>query len=437
MTPSILRLSAPAVSARTGVATLSLLASISVTGLAQAVDRKTLETASRCPTFTVTTCAPLAEIVESGEVGAGIAVAALGDDDAALRLAARRVLAMPGGDAVARTSAIMDALGTIPAEKRGEALLALGELGQADAEGPLAAAVADDTLAARTRIHAAAGLVKFKGEASRLALEKALFATEPRLQETAAVSLGRGYMPDAGAALANRALAEMTPGFVRIAAARALAGGKDARAVPVLGLLLGVPQADVQEAAILGLGYLRTETAIPALIAMLSSLEPGRETSGRVAAIADVLGSLEARGASTPLSAALARDGHEPRALLALIGALAALDVKDAAPAIAARLSETESKVAIAAAEALGQLAVPTVIPALQATSDRGDAALAKALAWAIDACSKGAPPEVPAADPAAPAPAPNPDEPAPAAAEPTAPVPAAAPEALPEENSP
>lgn len=432
MTRPTLRLFAPLVSARRGATTLSALALLSATGPAGAVDHKTLETASRCPSFTVATCAPLAELLESGEAATDIAVAALGDDDATVRLAARRVLAMPGGDAAARTRAIMDALTSIPSAKRGEALLALGELGQADAEAPLAAAVADDTIDARTRIHAAAGLVKFKGEASRLALEKALFSAEPRLQETAAVSLGRGYMPEAGAALANRALAEMTSGFVRIAAARALAGAKDPRAVPVLGLLLVVPQNDVQEAAILALGYLRTDAVVPALIAMLPTLEPGRETSGRVTAIADVLGSFVAQSASTALSAALSRDGHEPRALVALIGALAALDVKDAAPVLARRLSESDVKVAIAAAEALGQLAVPTVIPTLQATSDRGDAALVKALAWAIEACSKGAAPSAPVADPAVPVPV---------AADPAAP--ATAPEAppdgaaAPEENSP
>ena len=396
MTFFTLRLFAPAVSARALWPILSVALVVLHPSAAVAVVQRTLDTASRCPTFTPESCAPLAELMEAGEAGVGVAVAALNDDDGGVRLAARRLLVLSGGDAADRSRAVSEALPMISAEKRGEALLALGELGQPEVEGILAAAVDDDTLAVRTRIHAAAGLVKFKGEAARLALVKALFSTEPRLQETAAVTLGRGYMPDAAGALANRALAEMTPSFVRIAAARALAGAKDARAVPVLGLLLGVPQADVQEAAVLGLGYLRSESAIPALIAMLPKLESGRDTAGRVAAIADVLGSLGATGASSALAASLGRAGHEPQAQLALIGALAALKVKVAAPLIAQRLSETDVRVAIAAAEALGQLADPNVIPALQATAERGDAALAKALAWAIEKCTEDAAPVVP-----------------------------------------
>jgi HEAT repeat protein len=350
---------------------------------ASAVDRTTLDESLQCSRYTVEDCAPLAALVAAKSEAIALAAGALGDEDPKVRTAARRVLGLKEvGDVAAKAAAISKALETIADDRRGDALLALGELAQPESEARLVAVAGDANADARNRIYAAAALANYPSDAARTALEAALFSDTPRLQETAAVALAK-TLPASGDALVRRAIGEMTPGFVRIACARALIQGKDARALPVLSLLLAVPNGAVRTAAAEGLAAIGDKRAVPALIVSLSDPDAG-------AAVARTLGRLGDKRAVPALANALAPGAPNPRVLAAL-EALAELGGTEMIAQIAPWLQATDLTVAKAAADTLGQLASPGALPHLDAVGDRGDAGFKKALDTARAACKASA----------------------------------------------
>ncbi len=350
-----------------------------------AVDAGTLDRTASCDRLTVEQCAPLAELVEAGQAGVAVGVAGLGAEDVAARTRARRFLAHPAlGEATQRAAAVKAALADVQAERRGEALLLLAELGHPEAAELLAAVVKDDAADGRTRIYAAAGLGELTGDVARAALESVLGAPIPRLQEAAVTSLGRKHLPAALPALVNVALGEMVPGFVRVAAARAMAASKDGSVVPALVLLLGVPQVPTQVAAIEALGALNAKVAVPALLPLLR----GPETADAVVRALGALRDPRSTAALTDLLGAAETPGSRVSAILWTLGEL---DDPAAVPALGKRLADTDLSIARAAAEALGRIAHASALDYLVTTDARGDAALEKSLAWARAECTKAA----------------------------------------------
>lgn len=361
---------------------MSLSVTLALAAQLLSVDASTLDRIDSCDRLTVDDCAPLAELVDAGSAGVDVALQALGAEEPAARTRARRFLALPAlGAPEKRAAKVRAALDKLPDDRRGEALVLLGELGHPDAGKLLAAVIADEAADPRNRIYAAAGLAEIAGETSRQALEGALYVPIPRLQETAAASLGRRHLPEAIPALINVATAELIPGFVRVAAVRALAASKDPSVVPALVLVLGVPQLQPQTAAMEALAALGARVAVPAIL-------PALRVPETMPVAVRALGAMRDPRAVPALVDLLSAADVGPDVVSAVLWALGDIGDATAVPALTARLSEKDLGVARAAAEALGRIGSPTATEALATVDAQGDAAFEKALAWARERCA-------------------------------------------------
>ena len=342
----------------------------------------TIETVTRlvsCPTLDATKCVPFKALLDAGPEALAPVIAALKSEDQPVRNKASRVAGRAElGAAETRAAQVLAALETIPDPIRGEAIGALGRIAHASAVPKLEAVLADATTDPRNRIYAATALGSFDTKLARNPLEAALWDPTPRVQLAAAQNLDRLKDPASVPALTNRALKELTAGFVREACAVALGRTKDPRALAPLVILLGNSRTPVRLAAARALGALGDTAAVPALLTKLRD-------DAIVSAVADALGALGDKRAGTGLASVASNRELDFDTRKRALWSLGGLGGADVVGTVTELITTDKLELSRAAVEALGRMGHKTAVPSLVATLVAEDAPLRKTAVWALE----------------------------------------------------
>ena len=233
--------------------------------------------------------------------------------------------------------------------------------------------------APRTRASALRALGQVSGEPRvNAALRQGLADADPWVRYYAAQSLGRHAAAKAPQALAAVdaivALMDDEAGQVRVAAVEALAAFRTPQALAALRRAASSPDADLQRAALLGLGSQAQPDALPALLAALDAQDPAT----RLVAVSALEGFRDPE--VLPALARAARDVDESVRTAAL-GFLATREEPQATATLVGLLAHPAARAAALAALAQP---VPGRIAGVQATLEAADEELAPLLVSAL-----------------------------------------------------
>ena len=335
-----------------------------------------------CRTLDSASCAPLGRVLAAGPAALPAVTAALAAEDVKTRQVASKLAGREElGSVQARRKALLVALADMPAPLRGETLAALAGLGGPEVVAVLLGTVRDPKAPARNRIYAANGLGLVPGPATRKALVAALDDAVPRVQEAAAANLGRLGDKDAVPALIDRALRELTAGYVRVAAITALGRLKDPRALGPAVILLGGSPVAVKEAAARALGALGDPLALPALLSVSSD----RALS---AGLVDALSAFKDKRAARGLASIAADPSRDKRQRLRALFGLGTSNDVDASQRVLAVLDDPDPELVSAAAETFGRLRALDVAHQLVPVLGHADPGVVKSALWALEQCT-------------------------------------------------
>ena len=130
---------------------------------------------------------------------------------------------------------------------------------------------------------------------------------------------------------------------------------------PLTNLLTADKEDSVRAAAVVALGDIRDETAVPALAQVLAGEEPTRKKKRRenefiLRAAAESLGKIRSRAGVRPLLAALTNDSNPSEVRRAAATALGLIGDPSAMPALQAALTSDDPYLSQAAREAMRRL---------------------------------------------------------------------------------
>lgn len=336
----------------------------------------TVSKASECPAFDPAKCKPLAQLLNAGGASLDPLLGALGSSDQRVRSTAARVVARKEiGAPAAVTARLVAALNQTPEAIRGETLAAIGRLHHRDGLPALLQELLSKN--PRNRIYAANGLGEYEVDAARDALIATLKDTVPRVQLAAASNLGRIGDRAAVEPLIDRALVELTAGFVREACAAALGRMKDERALAPLVVLLANEHPTVRSAALRALGALGDRTAIPAILSLTD------DTAVAVPLIEALTALADRRGTAALVGLALRSSLPNADRMRALWG-LGTLADPGAITGLKPLLRIRDKELVRGTAEALGRIGDAAAVPELVQLLEHRSEQVRRSATWSL-----------------------------------------------------